>query len=134
GLTAAYALSRAGIAVDVFEAAAHVGGMGRSLDLWGHRVDLGPHRFFSRDARVNEVWLDLLGSDYRMVRRRTRILYRDRLFDYPLRPVNALSQMGAREAGLCLLSYARARLRQGAAPAQTFEDWVVARFGRRLFE
>ena len=134
GLTAAYALSRAGIAVDVVEAGAHVGGMGRSLDLWGHRVDLGPHRFFSRDARVNKVWLDILGRDYRMVARQTRILYRDRLFDYPLRPGNALAQMGARDAALCVLSYARARLSRPAAPADTFEDWVVARFGRRLFE
>jgi protoporphyrinogen oxidase len=134
GLTAAYALSRAGIGVEVFEAAPQVGGMARSMDLWGHRVDLGPHRFFSKDPRVNRLWLDLMGTDYRMVERRTRILYRNRLYNYPLKAANALGNMGPLDAALCVLSYARARFGARAATAETFEDWVVARFGRRLFE
>lgn len=133
GLTAAFALSRSGIDVEVFEAGSRVGGMARSLDLWGHRVDLGPHRFFSRDARVNRTWLDILGPNYRMIERQTRILYRNQLFDYPLRPGNALARMGLTEASLCVLSYARARLTASTTPAQTFEDWVVSRFGRRLY-
>jgi protoporphyrinogen oxidase len=134
GLTAAYALSRAGIDVDVFEAGPQVGGMARSMDLWGHRVDIGPHRFFSKDPRVNRLWLDLMGADYRMVVRQTRILYRRRLYDYPLKAANALGNMGPLDAACCVLSYARARLGARGAAADTFEDWVVARFGRRLFE
>jgi protoporphyrinogen oxidase len=133
GLTAAYALARRGVAVEVFEASAHVGGMARSFTLWGHGVDLGPHRFFSKDARVNGLWLEVIGDDYRMVERRTRILYRNRLFDYPLKLGNALTNMGAVNAVSCLLSYGRARLAERPAP-ETFEDWVVSRFGRRLFE
>jgi protoporphyrinogen oxidase len=134
GLTAAYALSRAGIGVEVFEAASQVGGMARSMDLWGHRVDLGPHRFFSKDRRVNRLWLDLMGTDYRMVERQTRILYRNRLYNYPLKAANALGNMGPVDAALCVLSYARARFGARVHEAETFEDWVVARFGRRLFE
>lgn len=136
GLTAAYQLAKAGQEVVVFDAAPVVGGMARSFDLWGQRVDLGPHRFFSQDPRVNALWLELMGRDYRMVDRQTRILYRRRLYDYPLRPANALANMGPVQAAACMLSYARARLappRAGASEA-TFEDWVVARFGRRLFE
>ena len=137
GLTAAYALTKAGVDVEVFEAGAQVGGMARSFDLWGHRVDLGPHRFFSKDARVNRLWLEIMGSDYRMVERQTRILYRKRLFDYPLKARNALANMGALDATRCLLSYMRAKSASATRtgmPDDTFEDWVVGRFGRRLFE
>ena len=54
GLTAAYRLQQMGAEVVVYEAGPHVGGLARSFDLWGHRVDLGPHRFFSTDDRVND--------------------------------------------------------------------------------
>lgn len=136
GLTAAYRLAAAGVQVSVFEAADAVGGMARSFDLWGQRVDLGPHRFFSKDPRVNRLWLEVMGRDYRMVERQTRILYCRRLYDYPLRASNALANMGLLPAAACLASYAGARV---AAPFSgqsdaTFEDWVVARFGRRLFK
>jgi protoporphyrinogen oxidase len=136
GLTAGYQLAMAGHEVAVFEAGDAVGGMARSLDLWGQRVDLGPHRFFSKDSRVNGLWLDVIGRDYRMVARQTRILYRSRLYDYPLRIGNALANMGVAQAFACTASYAGARITAlfGAPPAATFEDWVVARFGRRLFE
>lgn len=49
GLACAYNLSKAGIEVDVFEASGSVGGLARSFRLWNQTVDLGPHRFFSRD-------------------------------------------------------------------------------------
>jgi len=136
GLTAAYRLAQDGADVAVFEAAAAVGGFARSLRLWGHTVDIGPHRFFSSDPRVNRFWLEIVGRDYRMVNRRTRILYRGRRFDYPLRVGNALRNMGLTRAALCVASYGWERVRHAVAPRSlaTFEDWVVARFGRRLYE
>ena len=73
GMTAALQLSRGGVEVAVYEADECVGGLARSLDLWGQRVDLGPHRFFSTDARVNRLWLDVVGREYAMVDRLTRI-------------------------------------------------------------
>jgi len=133
GITAAYQLAKAGAQVEVFEASPHVGGMARTIELWGQRVDLGPHRFLSNDARVNRLWLEVVGRDYRMVERLTRIYYRGRYFDYPLRPVNALRNLGPLEAARCVASYARHRRPSVPADA-SFEDWVVARFGRRLFE
>ena len=102
GITAAYQLAKGGAEVEVFEASDAVGGLCRTIDLWGQKVDLGPHRFFSHDPRVNQLWLEVAGSDYRMIDRLTRIYYRRRFFDYPLRPANALWNMGAREC--CLLS------------------------------
>lgn len=132
GLTAAYELARRGFRVEVFEAGEAVGGMARSLDLWGQRVDLGPHRFFSRDARVNRFWREALDGEYSLVRRLTRIYYRKRFFDYPLSAANALGGLGPWEAGRCLLSYFRAKV----APREnedSFEDWVANRFGARLY-
>jgi len=136
GLTAAYALTRAGIAVDVFEAGTRVGGMARSFDLWGHRVDLGPHRFFSKDPRVNRLWLDVMGKDYGMVQRQSRILYRNKLYNYPLSIGNALRNMGPVDAARCMLSYLGTQLptSRHRPTIETFEQWVVSHFGRRLFE
>lgn len=136
GLTAAYRLAAAGVDVEVFEAGDAVGGMARTIDLWDQKVDLGPHRFFSKDPRVNRLWLEVMGRDYRMIDRQTRILYRRRLYDYPLRASNALANMGVLQAGACVASYGLTRLTAPFARRQeaTFEDWVVSRFGRRLFE
>jgi len=135
GMTAAYLLARRGVPVEVFEKAATVGGLARSFQLWGHTVDLGPHRFFSHDPRVNQLWLEVVGRDYRMVDRLTRIYYRRRFFRYPLDPVDALVNMGLGDAAACLLSYAAEALRPSRPSGEdSFEAWVVRRFGRRLFD
>jgi protoporphyrinogen oxidase len=63
----------------------------------------------------------------------SRIYYRGKFFDYPLRPVNALRGLGFAEAARVLASYARARLFP-VADERTFDAWVSNRFGRRLFE
>lgn len=75
GMTAAYQLAKAGIPVDVWEAGPTVGGLAKTLELWGQKVDLGPHRFFSHDTRVNSLWLEVVGSRYEMVDRLTRTYY-----------------------------------------------------------
>ena len=136
GITAAHQLAKAGANVQVYEAGDSVGGLSRTIDLWGQKVDLGPHRFFSNDRRVNDVWLDVVGNDYRMVDRLTRIYYQDRFFHYPLKPGNALWNMGLTNAAGCMTSYLKERM-QPSYPAdqnETFESWVVGRFGRRLFD
>jgi hypothetical protein len=136
GMTAAYRLQQLGAEVTVFEAGRHIGGMARSFDLWGHRVDLGPHRFFSTDQRVNQIWREVLGADSRMVRRRTRIHYRGRFFDYPLKVGNVLSNLGVADTASSLASYARERLRPEYPPAAAIHSklgWsavLVAAFSR----
>jgi protoporphyrinogen oxidase len=136
GMAAAYQLASAGTQVDVFEAGDQVGGMARSLDLWGQRVDLGPHRFFSTDRRVNQLWLEVTAGAYRMVDRLTRIFYGGRFYHYPLRAGNVLWNLGLRDTLHCLGSYCWEQIRPSAPADQeaTFESWVVRRFGRKLFE
>ncbi len=135
GMTAALQLSRGGADVEVFEAGPYIGGLARSFDLWGQRVDLGPHRFFTADPQVNRLWLDVVGRDYAMVDRLTRIYYKGRFLHYPLKPLNALRSMGPLEAARCLASYLKERLRPSfpATDDESFESWMVRRFGNRLF-
>ncbi len=136
GLTAAYELARRGHEVEVFEAGPRVGGMAGSFELWGQKVDFGPHRFFSRDERVNRLWLEMTGGNHHEIRRLTRIWFEGKLLRYPLEAADALRHLGVARAWRCGVSYARQRVLKVARtpPALTFEDWVVARFGRQLFE
>ena len=132
GLTAAYQLVKRGYNVTVFEAGDAVGGMAKTIPLWGQLVDLGPHRFLSTDPRVNAIWLEAIGDDYEILNRMTRIYYRGNLIDYPLKPFNALRHLGWFEALRCLASYAKALLFP-RRDTTTFESWVSNRFGSRLF-
>lgn len=133
GLAAAYSLVKLGVPVDVFEATSRVAGMARTFNLWGQKVDLGPHRFFSADARVNRLWLEVVDSQYRMVNRQTRIYYDGNFFDYPLQLSDALPKLGLIEAAHCLLSYSKQQFHRDT-PTDSFEDWVQRRFGRRLYD
>ncbi len=132
GITAAYQLAKAGISTHVYEASESVGGLAKTLNLWNQKVDLGPHRFFSSDRRVNDLWLEVIGNDYEMVNRLTRIYYNGRFFHYPLKPFDALSNLGVMEAVRCVASYGIGRLKP-AQEEESFEGWVTQRFGRRLF-
>jgi protoporphyrinogen oxidase len=131
GLTAAYQLTKYGNKVDIYESENSVGGMAKTISLWGQFVDLGPHRFFSSDPRVNKLWLELVKNDYSMIKRITRIYYNNKFFDYPLKPFNVLRNLGILETFFCLISYLSAKLRSWNN--KTFEDWVKSRFGERLF-
>ncbi len=134
GATAAYRLAKAGVAVDLYESSYAAGGMARTIELWNQKVDIGPHRFFSSDRRVNEIWLDVVGDDYEMVRRLTRVFYNGKFYHYPLKPVDTLLKLGPLEAAHCFASYAGGKLTNRTGRDRSFEDWVTDRFGRRLFE
>lgn len=134
GLTAAYQLAKAGREVVLLEANSQVGGLSRSITLWDQTVDLGPHRFFSADRKVNEFWLEIVGQNYAMVDRLTRIYYRQQFFSYPLAPFQALRQLGVWEGFRCGISYVSARLANAHETHDDFESWVMGRFGKRLFE
>ena len=94
GLSAAYVLTKNGYSVDIYEATSQVGGMSKSLNLWNQTVDIGPHRFFSKDKKVNELWMEVVKEDFNMVNRLTRILYKNKFFLYPINLINALSNLG----------------------------------------
>jgi protoporphyrinogen oxidase len=61
GLTAALELlARSAVRPLVFEQDRIVGGLARTVEHAGNRLDLGGHRFFSKSDRVMRWWLDVL--------------------------------------------------------------------------
>ncbi len=133
GLTAAYELTRHATPVTVLEADPHyVGGISRTAEYQGYRFDIGGHRFFSKSQEIEDLWTEILGDELLKRPRLSRILYRGKYFDYPLKAMNALRNLGIGETVRCLASYAGARLHPVANP-QNLEDWVSNQFGERLF-
>jgi len=168
GLTAALELlRRSDIKPVVFEADSQVGGISKTVNYRGNRMDLGGHRFFSKSDWVMRWWQGILpvaqgefdsdqalrlgyqgqsrdfspatladsSSDAVMLLRRrlSRIFYRRRFFDYPLK-LNArtLKNMGLLETLRIGLSYGQAQLMH-RAPEVSLEDFLVNRFGERLY-
>jgi protoporphyrinogen oxidase len=118
--------------VDVYEREDRVGGIARTVTHEGYRFDIGGHRFLTKVPEVERLWESVMGDEFITVQRLSRIYYRARFFDYPIRIPNVVRNLGARESLLVAGSYLRAKLRRGSEPA-TFEDWVTAKFGRRLY-
>jgi protoporphyrinogen oxidase len=133
GLTAGYLLAKRGEPVTVLEASGSLGGLARTEVRDGYRFDLGGHRFFTKSPEVEALWLELLGPELLLRRRLSRIYWRGRLIDYPLRLGDVVRKVGPAEVARSGASYAAAHLRP-RPEAETFEDWVSQRFGRRLFE
>jgi protoporphyrinogen oxidase len=133
GLTAAYMLTKRGVASTVLEADDVVGGISRTAVRDGWRFDIGGHRFFTKVQPVEDLWFEILGpSDFLQRPRISRIHYRGKLYDYPIKPLNALKNLGPVEAVLCGCSYLWARVRP-PKHQDTLEGYVVANYGWRLY-
>ncbi|NTW45575.1 MAG: NAD(P)/FAD-dependent oxidoreductase [Candidatus Moranbacteria bacterium] len=132
GLAAAGRLVGKGKSVIVVEKEALVGGISKTLEYKGYRFDLGGHRFFTKAKEVNELWDRTLGDDFIERPRLSRIYYRNRFFDYPVRIQNVLRNLGMVESALISFDYLRTKL-MPHPEERTFEQWVSNRFGRRLF-
>lgn len=132
GISAAYTLSKQNIGVEIFESSSDIGGMSKSFDLWGQRVDLGPHRFFSKEPIVNTFFNEIIKEEYTIVNRLTRIYYKNKYFDYPLRLFNVLQNLRIDTIANVLLDYSKQKLFPIKNP-NTFEKWVTNRFGKKLY-
>lgn len=133
GLTAAAELAKLGLTCHIVEESDSVGGISRTEERNGWRFDIGGHRFFTKVARVEAFWNQVLSSDDFMNRpRMSRIYYKKKFFDYPLKASNALVNLGIVESVRCVLSYVWVRLVR-PKDMRTFEGWTASRFGWRLY-
>jgi len=134
GLTAAYELQRRSSdhRPIVFEGGDIVGGIARTETHKGYRFDIGGHRFFTKVPEVEAMWKEVLGTEFITVPRQSRIYYRGKFFNYPLKIFNALSNIGVYESTRIILSYAKWRMRPHKQE-DSFEQWVQNRFGGRLY-
>jgi protoporphyrinogen oxidase len=133
GLTAAHVLALRGKPAFVVEADGIVGGLAKTAEFDGYRFDLGGHRFYTKLKAVERLWDEWLGEDLLIRPRLSRIYYRGQFFAYPLTSRDVVRRLGLVEATRCALSYLWA-LRKRTREAETFEEWVEARFGRRLYD
>lgn len=133
GLTAAYQFHKYGASSTILEADSQVGGISRTAQRDGWRFDIGGHRFFTKVKPVDDLWHEILpDEDFLMRPRKSRIFYKGKYLDYPLRAFNALRNVGPIEATGYVVSYAWARIRP-PKDQTNYEGWLVARFGWRLY-
>ncbi|KAF0675886.1 NAD(P)/FAD-dependent oxidoreductase [Profundibacterium mesophilum] len=134
GLTAAYELLKRSDAhrPHVFEGSDMVGGIARTETSNGYRFDIGGHRFFTKVPEVEAMWHEVMGDDFITVPRLSRIYYRGKFFSYPLKIFNALENIGPYESVRILASYLKWQVRPHKVE-DTFEQWVMNRFGGRLY-
>lgn len=163
GLTLAYELATRSdrLCPVVYEATEMLGGISRTVNHHGNRMDIGGHRFFSKERRVTDFWeaimptqaspaMDelMLGAepgtgdaptdperaDRVMLRRRrvSRIYYMRRFFDYPVSlSMKTLRAMGLRRTVKAGAGFLAARLRK--LPDDSLENFYINRFGRPLY-
>jgi len=82
---------------------------------------------------VNEWWSKILDDEFLICSRLSRIYYKGKFFDYPLKPLNAITDLGPVEAVRIASSYIAAQI-SPHPEEKTFEQWASNRFGRRLYE
>uniref|UniRef100_B8HK25 Amine oxidase n=1 Tax=Cyanothece sp. (strain PCC 7425 / ATCC 29141) TaxID=395961 RepID=B8HK25_CYAP4 len=133
GLTAAYELVKQGICPLVLEQSDRPGGISRTETYKGYRFDIGGHRFYTKVTEVEQLWQEVLGPDLIRVPRLSRIYYQGKYFNYPLELSNTLLRLGFLESLLITISYLKIKVNP-IPEEQNLEEWVINRFGERLFQ
>lgn len=163
GLTAAYELRKRDkdTEVIVLEESTDMGGISKTVNYKGNRMDMGGHRFFSKVPRVNEWWEEILPlqgaptyddillsrqmplkkggpdpekSDRVMLMRHrvSRIYFLEKFFDYPISlKWETLKNMGFITTMQVGFSYLAAVLHK--RPEDNLENFYINRFGRKLY-
>lgn len=163
GVSAAYELSKSGeFDIVIIEAQEKAGGISRTIEHHGYRLDIGPHRFFTKSERVRNLWNEilpaqgapaeddlLLGRDIPLEaggpnpetddkvilyrKRLTRIYFLRRLFPYPISlGWTTLENLGLARIVKIGFSYLRSAILP--RPENNLEDFYINRFGKELYE
>ena len=163
GLTAAYELLKRDkeAEVTIFEESNCFGGISRTVQYNGNRMDMGGHRFFSKIPEVNEWWDQMLpmqgapSYDDRKLEREvplekngpdpekedrvmltrhrvSRILFDDKFYDYPVSlKPETLKNMGFFKTMQVGFSYLASLLHK--RPDDNLENFYINRFGKKLY-
>ncbi len=136
GLSAAHYLSRDGHRVTVVEKAPRIGGLCASFESHGFTLDYGPHKMYSVVPGVLDELRAIMGDELLEHKKRNRIRLLGRYLSYPLSLGNLLPLLGPVRSVKLGLDYA-ASMAVGVVdgkPSLTYEDYVVRRFGRAVYE
>lgn len=134
GLAAAYKLAvENGKQCVILEKSSSIGGLCETVKYHGYRMDIGPHRFFTKNQNVSELWQKVLGDDFKLCERQTRIYYNNIFFNYPLKPTEIPFKLGLLQSFYVGMSYIKRHLFP-IRPEDNFNSWVRNRFGDRLYD
>ncbi len=115
----------------------YVGGLAVTLKKDGYSFDSGPHRWFTKSDEINNWLKDLLNEELVDVNRLTRIYYKGKYYYYPLKPLNALGNLGIFNAIWAISSYAwiRIQLKTGLRKKEVnnIADAYINQFGYKLY-
>ncbi len=163
GLTAAYELlDRSNeYNIIILESSSFIGGISRTINYKGNRMDIGGHRFFSKDKKVDDFWNNILplqgkpsyddkilekrkelfknGPDpeiedrVMLIRNRvSRIYYLKKFFDYPISfKLQTFSNMGIVRTIKSGSSYFRSMIFK--KKEDCLENFYINRFGKQLY-
>lgn len=164
GLTAAYELlnrAKGDVEVVVFEESSDMGGISKTVNYKGNRMDMGGHRFFSRVSEVNDWWNQMLPMqgapswddialerkiplaeggpnpeqvDRVMLHRNrvSRIFFDSKFFDYPIQLKPELFiNMGFINTVQAVFSYLKSLIVK--REEKSLEDFYINRFGKKLY-
>lgn len=131
-LAGAYALDKQQIPTVLLEQEKQVGGLCKTVEYRGFRCDIGGHRFFTKNREVQTLWENILRDDFLLRPRLSRIYYKGKFFQYPLRVGNTLAGLGLKVTLQVCCSYFKSRLFP-VNPELSLEDWVSNRFGQILY-
>lgn len=163
GLTAAYKLLKeSNIYPIVIEKENFIGGISRTANYKGNRIDIGGHRFFTKSQQVQKIWNDLMpiqgepsiddlvlkrdkplksgGPDPQetdnvfLIRRRvSRILYLRKFFDYPISiRFKTILNLGFLNTTKAGIGYIWSSIFK--RKENSLEDFMINRFGISLYE
>lgn len=135
GLSAAWELSRYGHDVAVIEKESRVGGLCITNEYKGYRFDLGGHRFISKNKELVENVCEMMGDELLTADRKSVILLKGKTFDYPLSAKDIFLKMDIWTNLGAFTSYLIATVSKVVLQKKdiSFEDWIVNRFGRTLY-
>jgi protoporphyrinogen oxidase len=137
GLTTAWQLASGDMETLVLEATSRVGGMATTFRHQDFLLDQGPHKFFSVMEDRMQLAEEIVGSeDFLVVPKRSRIRLAGHFLSYPLALFDILKNLNPLIAVSCGWSYFFQLVKNvvDRRPDISYEDWLVRRFGRKLYE
>jgi protoporphyrinogen oxidase len=137
GLSSAYRLSQNGnVDVHVVEKEATVGGVCRSFTEGEFTLDYGPHKFYTLIDGIVDELKSIMGTEL-LEREKTQMLYLGgKYYNFPLKMSEMILRFPPQKTARALASFGTQMIqnRLHPKPAETYQEFLVERFGRELYE
>lgn len=129
GLVCALELLKKGYNVTVIEKENKVGGLARSFNYENMIFDIGPHRFFSNKASINDYILKIFNNDYIVIQRKSAVLFENKYFSWPLN-ILSVFKMSFKN----IVNILKDILFLEKKEIKNYEDFVKNKYGKTLYE